>query len=72
MARSLRKVDIEMELRHLVVEAKELLINCDGEDNNYGEGVLDLASSLAFPNVPLAVAIELFKTALAEHDKGEW
>lgn len=62
-----------IDLKELVVEAKDLLSAWDAEkDRNYWEGVIDLASVLAFPRVPLAVSNELFKTAMTEHDKGEW
>lgn len=58
------------DLKGVVNEARDLL---SGEDRaEYREGVLDLAAGLAFPQVPLAVGVELMKTALAEYDKGEW
>lgn len=59
------------DIKQIVAEASELLIEGDG-DQNYREGVIDLASVLAFPTLPLAVSNALIKTAIEEHGKGEW
>lgn len=62
-----------VELKQLVTEAAELLSAWDAvKDTNYREGVIDLASVLAFPTLPLAVSNALFATAMAEHAKGGW